>query len=229
LALDPAIFLAALGITVLEFTEAAAVGLALYAESGKRAAFLYVALGSLMVLLPTILIGSLFGLLPTAYVRLVAGVLLLYFGLRLTRSARRAVLNGRRGSKYTEHFEKGIMATGFSVGAIEAFEAGIVLVGLLPNGFVATISGLGTGILLVVIATYLLRTQVRKIKQADSKVVVSALLLSFAVFWFGEAFLELSDLILIPLFVAFALLVYFVANRPSPPVVATVSERARVK
>jgi uncharacterized membrane protein len=226
LALDPAIFLAALGITVLEFTEAAAVGLALYAESGKRAAFLYVALGSLVVLLPTILIGSLFGLLPTAYVRLVAGVLLLYFGLRLTRSARRAVLNGRRGSKYTEHFEKGIMATGFSVGAIEAFEAGIVLVGLLPNGFVATISGLGTGILLVVIATYLLRTQVRKIKQADSKVVVSALLLSFSVFWFGEAFLELSDLILIPLFVAFALLVYFVANRPSPPVAATVSAHA---
>jgi uncharacterized membrane protein len=226
LALDPAIFLAALGITVLEFTEAAAVGLALYAESGKHAAFLYVALGSLVVLLPTILIGSLFGLLPTAYVRLVAGVLLLYFGLRLTRSARRAVLNGRRGSKYTEHFEKGIMATGFSVGAIEAFEAGIVLVGLLPNGFVATISGLGTGILLVVIATYLLRTQVRKIKQADSKVVVSALLLSFAVFWFGEAFFELSDLILIPLFVAFALLVYFVASRPSPPVVATTSAHA---
>jgi uncharacterized membrane protein len=216
LALDPAIFLAALGITVLEFTEAAAVGLALYADSGKRAAFLYVALGSLVIIVPTILIGSLVGLLPSVYVRLVAGALLLYFGIKLVRSARRSVLYARIGSTRPEHFERGIMATGFSVGAIEAFEAGIVLVGLLPNGFVATIGGMGIGIVLVVVATYLLRTQVRKVKQADSKVVVSALLLSFAVFWFGEAFLSLSDLILIPLFAGFALVVYFFANRPSP-------------
>ena len=217
MALDPAIFLAALGITVLEFTEAAAVGLALYADSGKHAAFLYVALGSLVVLVPTFLVGSLIGLLPAIYVRLVAGVLLLYFGLRLAKSARRSVLNTRQGGQRTEHFEKGIMATGFSVGAIEAFEAAIVLVGLLPNGFVATLGGLTTGIVLVVIATYALRSQVRKVKQADSKIVVSALLLSFASFWFGEAFFSPPDLVLIPLFGVFALAVYLFANRPSPP------------
>jgi uncharacterized membrane protein len=217
LALDPAIFLAALGITVLEFTEAAAVGLALYADSGKHTAFLYVALGSLVVLVPTILVGSLIGLLPALYVRLVAGVLLLYFGLRLTRSARRSVVNARKGGQQTEHFEKGIMATGFSVGAIEAFEAAIVLVGLLPNGFVATLGGLSTGIVLVVIATYALRSQVRKVKQADSKIVVSALLLSFATFWFGEAVSSPPDLVLIPLFGGFALAVYLFANHPSAP------------
>jgi len=217
LALDPAIFLAALGITLLEFTEAAAVGLALYADSGKHAAFLYVALGSIVVLVPTILIGSLIGLLPAIYVRLVAGVLLLYFGLRLTKSARRSVVNARKGGQRTEHFEKGIMATGFSVGAVEAFEASIVLVGLLPNGFAATLGGLGTGIVLVVIATYALRSQVRKVKQADSKIVVSALLLSFAFFWFGEAVLSPPDLVLVPLFCGFALAVYFFANRPSAP------------
>ena len=220
MALDPAIFLAALGITTLEFTEAAAVGLALYAESGKHAAFLYVALGSLAVLIPTVLIGSLIGLLPAVYVRLVAAVLLLYFGLRLTKSARRAVLSARRGGSHAEHFEKGIMATGFSVGAIEAFEAAIVLVGLLPIGFVATLGGLTTGIALVVIATYLLRAQVRKVKQADSKVVVSALLLSFSAFWFGEVIFSPPDLVLIPLFGGFALAVYLFANRPSPPAVA---------
>ncbi|MGD0637454.1 MAG: hypothetical protein ABSA72_05395 [Nitrososphaerales archaeon] len=217
MALDPAIFLAALGITLLEFTEAAAVGLALYADSGKHAAFLYVALGSLVVLVPTILVGSLIGLLPAVYVRLVAGVLLLYFGLRLTKSARRSVVNARKGGQRTEHFEKGIMATGFSVGAVEAFEAAIVLVGLLPNGFAATLGGLGTGIVLVVIATYALRSQVRKVKQADSKIVVSALLLSFAFFWFGEAVLSPPDLVLVPLFCGFALAVYFFANRPSAP------------
>ncbi len=216
MALDPAIFLAALGITLLEFTEAAAVGLALYSASGRQVAFLYVALGSLVVLLPTILVGSLIGLLPAVYVRLVAAVLLLYFGLRLARSARRSVLSARKGGKRTEHFEKGIMATGFSVGAVEAFEAAIVLVGLLPNGFAATISGLTVGIALVVVATYLLRAQVRKVKQADSKVVVSALLLSFSCFWFAEAFLSPPDLILVPLFAAFVLIVYYFANRPSP-------------
>ncbi len=226
MALDPAIFLAALGITLLEFTEASAVALALYADSGRYSAFLYVALGSLVVLLPTILVGSLIGLLPAVYVRLVAAVLLLYFGLRLARSARRSVLSARKGSKRIEHFEKGIMATGFSVGAIEAFEAAIVLVGLLPNGFVATISGLSVGIVLVVVATYLLRTQVRKVKQADSKVVVSALLLSFSSFWFAEAFYSPSDLLLIPVFGVFAVTVYFFANRPSPPVQGGSSEQA---
>lgn len=216
MALDPAIFLAALGITVLEFSEAAAVALALYAESGKHVAFLYVALGSLVVLAPTIVVGSLIGLLPAIYVRLVAGVLLLYFGLRLVRSARRSVINSRKGGRYVEKYEKGIWITGFSVGAVEAFEAAIVIVGLLPNGFVATISGLGIGLVLVVIATYALRAQVRKLKQAYTKVVVSALLLSFACFWFGEAFVSISDLLLIPLFVVFAIAVYFFANRPSP-------------
>ena len=222
MALDSAIFLAALGISLLEFTEAAAVALALYAASGRHAAFLYVALGSLMVLVPTVLVGSLIGLLPSVYVRLVAAVLLLYFGLRLAGSARRSVLSTRRGGTRTDHFEKGIMATGFSVGAVEAFEAAIVLVALLPNGFVATLSGMSLGIVLVIIATYLLRTQVRKVKQADSKVVVSALLLSFAVFWFAEAFYSPPDLALVPLFAVFAVAVYLVANRPSAgPVPAT--------
>ena len=216
MALDPAIFLAALGITLLEFTEAAAVGLALYGASGRPAAFLYVALGSLVVLIPTVLVGSLIGLLPAVYVRLVAAVLLLYFGQRLARSARRSVLSARKGGKREEHFEKGIMATGFSVGAVEAFEAAIVLVGLLPIGFAATLSGLAVGVALVVVATYLLRSQVRKVKQADSKVVVSALLLSFSCFWFAEAFLSPPDLILVPLFAAFVLIVYYGADRPSP-------------
>ena len=49
------------------------------------------------------------------------------------------------------------------------------------------------------------------------KVVVSSLLLSFATFWFAESvYPSLSDLLLIPLFAAFALIVHWIANRPSP-------------
>ena len=210
---DLAIFLTAMGITTLELVEAAAVGLALFASSGKHSAFLYVALGIIVVLIPTFLIGGLIALLPEVYVRLVGGVLLLYFGLRLVKSARRSVLNARTGGFKHEESVKGIMYTGFSVGAIEAFEAAIVLVGLLPNNYASTTIGLIAGIVVVIASTYVLRNQVRKVKQANMKVVVSAILLSFAVFWFGEVFFALNDLVLIPLFVVFVLIVHKIANR----------------
>ena len=212
---DPAIFLAAIGITTLELTEAAAVGLALFADSGKYSAFLYVSLGVIVVMIPTFLVGSAIGLLPVVYIRLIGGALLLYFGLRLMKSARRSVLKSRAGGFTQEEFVRGILYTGFSVGAIEAFEASIVLVGLLPNSFASTSFGLTGGVAIVVVSTYVLRNQVRRIKQANMKVVVSAILLSFAVFWFGEAFYELNDLALIPLFVGFVIMVHRIANRAS--------------
>lgn len=211
---DAGIFLAASGITTLELAEAAAVGLALYADSGKTSAFLYVAAGILVVLVPTILVGGLISLLPELYVRLFGGVLLLYFGLRLTKSARRSVVISRTAGFKTEAFERGVMYTGFSVGVVEAFEAAIVLVGLLPANFASAGTGMVVGMVIVVVSTYILRTQVRKVKQANMKVVVAGLLLSFSVFWFGETFLQLSDLLLIPLFLILALSVHRFANRP---------------
>jgi len=205
-----------LGITTLELVEASAVALALYSHSGRPAVFLYTALGTVVVFAPMFVLGALITLLPDVIIKLTGGVLLLYFGQRLVKSARRAVLNARTGSSSKEHFERGEMATAFSVGAVEAFEAAIVLVGLLPNGFQSTALGMAGGIGVVVVATYLLRDQVRKVKQADMKIAVSALLLSFATFWFGEAIVALNDLILIPLFVCYAFVVYRIANSPSP-------------
>jgi uncharacterized membrane protein len=216
LSFDVGIFLAALGITTLEIVEAAAVGLALYAESRKQIAFLYVALGIAVVLGPTFAAGEAISLLPLVYVRIVAGGLLLYFGLRLARSARRSVVRSRKGGgAFVEEFEKGIFYTGFTVGVIEAFEAAIVLVGLLPNNYESASLGVIVGMAIVVVATFLLRSQVRKVKQANMKIFVSALLLSFSTFWFAETVTSLDDLILIPLFVVFALAVYLFANRPS--------------
>jgi uncharacterized membrane protein len=208
-----AIFLAATGITTLELAEASAVALALFADSSKYSAFLYVSAGVVVVLLPAFFIGSAIALLPVEYIRLVGGALLLYFGIRLTRSARKSVLRGRTQDLEQNEFVRSIMYTGFSVGAVEAFEAAIVLVGLLPNNFASTSLGLTGGVVIVIISTYILRSQVRKIKQANMKVVVSAMLLSFAVFWFGEAAIALSDLILVPLFAVFVLVVHWFANR----------------
>jgi uncharacterized membrane protein len=215
---EPAIFLAALGITTLELVETAAVVLALHAHSRKNAVYLYAALGTVAVFTPMFVLGALITLLPDVLVKLTAGVLLLYFAQRLARSARRTVLNARRGNHFHEDFHRGTMATAFSIGAIEAFEAAIVLVGLLPNGFQPTVLGMASGIGVVVVSTYLLRDHVRKVKQADMKIAVSALLFSFATFWFGAAVMPLDDLILIPLFVFFVILVYKMANRASPEV-----------
>ena len=224
---DPAIFLAALGITTLEIVEAAAVALALYGDSRKGEVFLFVALGIAAVLIPTLFLGSAISLLPILYVRLVAAALLLYFGLRLARSARRSVLRGRSGGFQAETFEKGILYTAFTVGAIEAFEAAIVLVGLLPINFSSAGWGIIAGFAVVVVSTYVLRSHVRKVKQANMKVVVSGLLLSFAAFWSLETVYSLNDLVLIPLFVAFALGVRWFANRPSPMVIANPAENKK--
>ncbi len=74
---------------------------------------------------------------------------------------------------------------------------------------------MATGIGVVVVSTYLLRDHVRKVKQADMKIAVSALLFSFATFWFAQVLVPIEDFVLIPLFISFALVVYKFANRPS--------------
>jgi len=217
--MDLGIFLAAFGITLLELTEASAVGLALYADSRDAKAFLWVALGVLVVFIPTIFVGKAIALLPVFWVRIIAATFLLYFGLRLSRSARRSALRAIQAKSsgntaaVEERYEKGIMSTGFSVGVVEAFEAAIVLVALIPISFVSALSGAFVGILIVIIGTFILRTQVRKLKQAYMKILVSSLLLSFSTFWYIESLVNVNDLILVPFFVIFFIAVYLYAYK----------------
>lgn len=209
------ILLAALGITLLEMSEASAVGLTLYGDSGKKSAFAAVALGSLIIFAVTGTVGGFIARFPLFYVRIGSATLLLYFGLRLIRSARRSMKFQRFGppGKKKEHSpEKGVLSTGFSVGAVEAFEAAIVLVALFPQGYYSTMTGLLAGVVIVAVAAFLLKSKVRKVKQANMKVAVSALLLTFATFWYVESVRSISDFFLIPLFVIFALIVYGVAS-----------------
>jgi uncharacterized membrane protein len=213
---DTGIFLAAAGITTLEFAEAAAVGLALYAESRRAVAFLYVTAGIVVVMAPALLVAGLISYLPDVYVRLIGGFLLLYFGLRLARSARRSVVRSKSTGFQSEPMERGLFYTGFSVGAVEAFEASIVLVGLLPENYGSAGIGIALGVIAVIVATYVLRSQVRKVKQANMKVVVAGILLAFSSFWFGETLWGLNDLLLIPLFLVFASVVFMFVNRPVP-------------
>ncbi|EQB70046.1 MAG: hypothetical protein AMDU1_APLC00080G0005 [Thermoplasmatales archaeon A-plasma] len=73
----------------------------------------------------------------------------------------------------------------------------------------------------VVAAAYILRSQIRKVKQANMKVAVSALLLSFSLFWYIESVRVISDLLLLPFFAGFFLLVYYYSTRNLPPATTT--------
>lgn len=214
--LNPGVLLAALGITTLEMAEASAVGISLYGDSGRKSAFFAVALGALVIFAITGTAGGFIERFPLFYVRIASATLLLYFGQRLIKSARRSMKFQRLGppKKKGGHSDndKGLLSTGFSVGAVEAFEAAIVLVGLFPEGYYSTLTGLLVGVALVVVAAYALKTQVRKVKQAVMKVVVSALLLSFATFWYIESVTVFSDIYLVPLFIGYFLVVYSLAS-----------------
>jgi len=202
---ESGIFLAALGITVLEMAEAAAVGIAIFADTRSPLAYASVALGSASVFVPAALLGIYLELIHIFLLRLASAILLLYFGIRLTLSARRSYRRQRSG--HEEHFS-GIFVPGFSVGAVEAFEASIVLVALFPENYIYTSAGLLSGIATVVIAAALMHTRIRRLKQYIAKVLVSSLLLSFSVLWFSEAIGSISDLILIPLFLIFFAAIY---------------------
>lgn len=212
------IFLAAIGITMLELSEASAVAIALYHEQRNANIYAAAALGVIVILVPTTLVGNFISIFPLFYVRIFSATLLLYFGLRLVRSARRSVrysmlaANGGSQAHHEEPGKRGIVATAFSVGTVEAFEAAIVIVALLPQNFSSALEGVAGGAIVVLIASYALRTQVRKVKQANMKVAVSALLLTFAFFWYAESAFVLDDIILIPVFLLCFLAVYYVSH-----------------
>ncbi|MCL5786522.1 MAG: hypothetical protein M1151_07670 [Candidatus Thermoplasmatota archaeon] len=220
--MDLGILLEALGITLLEVSEATAVGIAIYADLKNPMVFLFIALGLIVILLPTAVLGQLVEYLPVEYIRLLSATLLLYFGLRLVKSAHRSFKfqgEHKDSSVGHEELEKGLFATAFSVGLVEAFEAAIVLVALFPMSYTSTIVGLTAGILLVVVAAFSLRKQIRKVKQAIMKVAVSGLLLTFSAFWYAESVVSVSDIYLIPLFLIAFAGVYFASSRKSavPP------------
>ncbi len=200
-------------------SEASAVGIALHADSGNLVPFYAVALGVITVMVPTAVIGNFISYFPLFYVRIFSATLLLYFGLRLMKSARRSMKFQRIGfpSSKEEESTKSIASVAYSVGLVEAFEAAIVLVALYPESYDSTLIGFFVGVIFVIFAAYILRNQIRKVKQGSMKVAVSALLLSFSLFWYIESVVAINDLFLIPIFIGFFLFVYYISTRNLPP------------
>jgi len=196
------VFFAALGISLLELSEAGAVT-AIY--QGLYRGFrpvLYSLAGVLLVLIPTFTVGRYIVYLPLDYVLAASAVILFYFGYRLLRSARRYFKGMNKGGGGEE--ERGDLAVVFTVSAIEAFEAALVLIALIPKSYASTLMGTLIAAAVVVVLTALIKNQVARIRLPHLKYVLSSLLFSLGTLWAMEATgLEITDLVLLPLFLTY--------------------------
>jgi uncharacterized membrane protein len=197
---DFGVFFAAFGISLLELSEAGAVT-AIY--QGIYRGFrpvLYALAGVLLV--PTFTVGRYIVYLPLDYVLAASAVILFYFGYRLLRSARRYFKRVARGGGGEE--ERGDLAVVFTVSAIEAFEAALVLIALIPRSYASALIGTLIASAIVIVLTALIKDQIARIRLPHLKYVLSSLLFSLGTLWAMEIVgLDVTDLVLIPLFLAY--------------------------
>jgi uncharacterized membrane protein len=202
--------LVAFVITLLEMTEVVALVFALSADHGTIAhGALGAVTGTATIAVIALGFGALIIAFPREYLLWASALLLTAFGVFLFRSTLRTYRRSRAGTaKAPASSGSGQSAVqfagGFSVGAVEATEAVVVLIALAAAGygFSALVGALVAGAVLV-IATALVHERIRRIKVPWLKLGATSMLFAFAVFWAGEA-AHLSwpggDLILIPLF-----------------------------
>ncbi|MCG3108144.1 hypothetical protein L3N51_00425 [Metallosphaera sp. J1] len=197
--MDVGVFLAALAMGTLELSEAGAVS-AIYAGAYKSwIPYIYGALGVLVVLLPTFTLGRFIELLPIQYVLVVGAIILAYFGYRLIRSARRSF----KGIRKHHGEEKEGMGVVLVVAITEALEDALVALALIPQSYSSTLLGTGISAVLVLGLTALLKNQIARIRLPHLKFVLSSLLFSLASLWILEVTLDVTEFIVLPLFLLY--------------------------
>jgi len=219
-------------ITLLELTEVIAIVYALGA--GNRNTFPAVSgavSGVAFVGVLSLGVGLALDRVPASVTLATGALLLLAFGGFLFRSTVKSYLRQARalraskGPAPSEPPEealgsRALFAGAFTVGAIEMLEAAIVLIALAAGGFgEEAILGFVLGAVVLVGLGLALHTQIRKVKVPSLKWVATSLILSFAVFWFGETLQALGrfswpslgplpvDAWILPLFLAMLVLV----------------------
>lgn len=207
--------LVAFVITLLEMTEVVALVFALSADARTIA---HGALGAVGGTTTVALVALGFGALLIAFPRTdllwASAIVLTGFGAFLFRSTLKTYRRERAtaaGGSPPVHRPVVQFAGGFSVGAIEATEAVVVLLALAAAGYgvSAIVGAVAAGVVLVG-ATAVVHERIRRIKVPWLKLGATGLLFAFAAFWFGEAVPFAwpgSDLFLIVLFVAGVVLV----------------------
>lgn len=234
IALSAGPLLLAFLITVIELTEVVALVFALQGETGSIRHGAYGAVAGTSVVGAIALgAGAALTRVPSDLLLAASAVALFGFGVFLFRSTlrayrrARAAATGRPGGP-----EKGGRALqfggGFTVGAIEATEAVIVLISLAAAGEAGSaLVGAVVGVVVLVVLASLLHGRIRRIKVPQLKLGATALLFTFAIFWSGEAVRlpwPYADLFLIPLFLLVLLAVrgaLALALGPTPAPVET--------
>jgi uncharacterized membrane protein len=198
---------AALVITVVEMTEVVALVFALSAEHASvRPGALGAVSGTAVIALVALAFGALLLALPRNWLLAGSAVALSAFCVFLFRSTLKSYrrVHAPAGTASPRSRGQLVFAAGFTVGAVEATEAVIVLLALAAAGYAleALVGAVVAGVLLISAAA-LVHERIRRIKVPLLKLGATGLLFSFAVFWAGEAAGVAwpgSDLFLVPLF-----------------------------
>ncbi|MFP3170764.1 MAG: hypothetical protein RXQ98_05980 [Sulfolobaceae archaeon] len=203
-----AIFLASLGISLLELSEAGAIASIYHGIYKSNVPFLYATLGVITVLIPTFALGKFIYLLPLNYVLIGSAIILFYFGYKLLRSARR-YFKGVKRAKGDDEKKEGVVVV-FTISAVEALEAALVIIALMGEDYYASLLGTIIASIIVIVLTYTLKSQIARIRLPHMKFFLSALLFSLGTLWFNEVFIGLSDLFLPLFFLGFLVFNYII-------------------
>jgi Ca2+/H+ antiporter, TMEM165/GDT1 family len=209
--LDVGAILVALVITILELTEVVALVFALGAGEGTvRHGALGATAGVAVVGGVSLGVGTAILALPHAALLWASAVVLAGFGVFLFRSTLKTYRRDRAaaagGAAAATKPQAALQfAGGFTVGAVETTEVVVVLLALAAagEGASAVIGSVAGGVVLVA-AAFAVHERMRRIKTRYLKLGATAMVLTFAVFWTGEAAgfaWPGSDLFLVPIFV----------------------------
>ena len=214
--LDAGALVVAIVVTVLELTEVVALVFALSADSATvRHGALGATAGVAVVALVALGAGAAILQVPQAILLWASAVVLAAFGAFLFRSTLKTYRRARAARAGTAPPAPSHAALqfagGFTVGAVESTEVVVVLLALAAagDGASAIVGSVAGGVALVA-AAVAVHERIRRIKTAWLKLGATAMVLSFAVFWAGEAAglrWPGADLVLVPIFVASLLVV----------------------
>jgi Ca2+/H+ antiporter, TMEM165/GDT1 family len=211
---DAGALIVAFVVTVLELTEVVALVFALTAEAATiRRGALGATAGVAVVAFAALGAGAAILAVPRAALLWASAVVLAAFGVFLFRSTLKTYrrTRGLAASPPARSAAALEFAGGFTVGAVEATEVIVVLLALTAagEGTSAIVGSVGGGVVLVAVAA-LVHERIRRIKTAWLKLGATAMVSAFAVFWGGEAAglaWPGGDLVLVPLFAAFLVVV----------------------
>lgn len=186
----------------IEFLEIVAIAYALAASGYRREALLGSAAGILGITLVGALLGPELIFIPLRYLRLGAGVVLVFFGWKWTKKSilrqaggKRAgwIQNPLRGRNLeTENTTSRFSYINFAVmtkcAALETFEVALIVItiGLSSRAWFEALSGATLALALTVLMIVVLHGRLQRLPDVFMKLGAGLMLLTLGTYWLGE-------------------------------------------